>query len=719
MKKYLIKGLLALVVGGFVASCADDKVDYIPISQQKATAYEDAFKELIGGEVAPNHDWGFKKTSIIEQPSEARANTRGSEPNSAVWSDYGYPEKPGTLKETTPSGKSEEEIVTEWFQNHTIADAVTLDCNNYWVLQVHYKNYDYTANQHEWEKYENDQEVWKTSTTPVNPLGHMDQIFANKNADGTSSDHIYNFNTGSGSYMLVINSETQYGFGYEESWGTSDNHVYNRSFMAHIVDEANGIDGYYVGFDYQAYKRSNVQYTNSNGETIYYNNNKDWALEPDGVYDDRIIKIVPGTAAREISNTTGGGTSSSSTATRTDRVERRRIVAQGRIFCEDLGTNEITTSDIDFNDAVFDAKIWKVGQFNVTYVNGNYSSETDYLTDVYDYGIDDDGTENGKFRYIAEICLLAAGGTVPLKIGGNDGFEIHSKFGEGNGRNILHTTIINTMGAPSQRNFTTTVNTEKCNAVTAEIDITSLVKGKSAIGLDIIPIEVQWVRGDRNQVGELDANFGEAPQKLCVPIGTPWVYERIPVTDAYKDFSNYATNYTTDNNLTFWASDNKIDPDMLYPSKPVGMTAEAVCETTFTGNSYHDKTITTGTTTTTTTDILVLAEETHEFPGESTQGVTVNIFNKDLHAGDVIRVTGSNTGSDPHSLEVALIPSDSEVWSTRLYNTTVDFTSGTITFEVTQEVVDALPASKQAFGVWGRNITVTKFERIRTTRSSN
>ena len=85
MKKYLIKGLLALIVGGFVASCADDKVDYIPIEQQKATAYAEAFKELIGGEVAPDHDWGFTKTSLVEDLSEA--STRAVDVNGNEWPD--------------------------------------------------------------------------------------------------------------------------------------------------------------------------------------------------------------------------------------------------------------------------------------------------------------------------------------------------------------------------------------------------------------------------------------------------------------------------------------------------------------------------------------------------------------------------------------------------------------------------------------------------------
>ena len=70
MKKYLINGLLALVAGGFAASCADHDVDYVPIAQQKTQAYEQAFKELIGGEVDPNQDWGFTGTPISELEEE-------------------------------------------------------------------------------------------------------------------------------------------------------------------------------------------------------------------------------------------------------------------------------------------------------------------------------------------------------------------------------------------------------------------------------------------------------------------------------------------------------------------------------------------------------------------------------------------------------------------------------------------------------------------------
>jgi hypothetical protein len=375
MKKYLMTGIAAIAMCAAFTSCSKDveQVSQEDLNnleaEQIVNAYNQAFIKTFG-QPAANQDWGFGTST--------RGITRGgSEPNQTVWPNYGYPQKPGSLKTTTPSGKSEEEIVTEWFQTHTIADAVTLDCNDYWVLQVHYKNYNYTANQHEWEKYENGKEVWKTGTQQINPIGHMDQIYANTDANGTSSDHIYNFNTNSGSFMLVLDSETKYGFGYEESWGTDNKHVYGNSFMAHIVDEANGIDGYYVGFDYQAYKLENVQYTNNNGETITYTNNKAWALEPDGVYDDRIIKIVPGK----------------------DKAPDYDV----RIIAEDLNAKaedgDIENSDWDFNDVVFDV---------------NFTDDNN-----------------------AEVTLIAAGGTLPLIVGKAnpvDGvsypdFEVHSLFG--------------------------------------------------------------------------------------------------------------------------------------------------------------------------------------------------------------------------------------------------------------------------------------------------
>ncbi|MBE6257438.1 MAG: hypothetical protein E7103_05710 [Prevotella sp.] len=688
MKKYLIKGLLALVVGGFTASCADKDGDYVPVGQQKATAYADAFKELIGGEVAPNHDWGFTKTSLVDET----ASTRVAETNANEWFSGTNPKFSG-LVEPAPITDREEEVVTKWFKDNRYPSSDPISLSTFFVQQVHYGTQVYTA-------------VGDNNTTyEVTGGNHMDWLCAYSNTERNVTswspyteeavsvaghdDHINNFNTSaperSGIQLMMYSSTSR--FGFSESYNTnpvregdavsSENKrlYYNYVLKAIQVD---GVWGYYVGFDYE-----------SHGDRGDY--------DPNGYYDDRIVKIVPGDGV--ITFTPGGGSSSSSTSTRTDRIERRRLVSQGRIFCEDLGTDaaRMTKSDIDFNDAVFDAKIWRLGQYDVTYVNGNYSSETDYLEGIYDNGL-----ENGKFKYIAEIRLLAAGGTVPLKIGGKYGFEIHAKFGEGNNRTIAHTTIINTMGAPSQANFSTTVSTETCDAVTVEVDITSLVAGKSEIGLDIIPIDVEWVSQTGQSVGELTADFGKAPQKLCVPIGTPWVYERIPITDAYKDFAAYATSRTP----LFW--DGTKNESLLYPSLPEGMTPETGETFNVNTNPYHDRVVTQGTTTTTTVTETVLWEG--EFTAANASGGSnseeFTLYSKDFAVGDKMRIYGEATGNDPWVSIHAVVNG-----SWKKYADCV-ITSPYTDIVVTQDMINEMTLKT---ALWGKFCKVTKICKVVTT----
>lgn len=669
MKKYLIKGLLALVVGGFTASCADKDGDYVPVGQQKATAYADAFKELIGGEVAPNHDWGFTKTSIVSEP----AGTRVAATNSNQWFD-GVTEQFKHLVKPADVTAREEQVVSDWFKNnqHPTCDPIYL--SEFFVQQVYFgtKSYNGTDN--------------NGYAKSVVGGSHMDYLYA-WDPSKSALDHINNFNTsapsreGSGlnNMQLMQNSSTET-FGFHESFNSDNQRYYSVKDYNWVIKAipVDGVWGYYVGFDYE-----------SHGNQGEYN--------PDGFFDDRIVKIVPGNGIYEY--TPGGGSSSSSTSTRTDRIERRRLVSQGRVFCEDLGTDaaRMTKSDIDFNDAVFDAKIWRLGQYDVTYVNGNYSSETNYLEGIYDNGL-----ENGKFKYVAEIRLLAAGGTVPLKIGGNNGFEIHAKFGEGNNKTIGHTTIINTMGAPSQANFSTTVSTETCDAVTVEVDITSLVAGKSEIGLDIIPIDVQWVSQTGQSVGELTADFGKVPQKLCVPIGTPWIYERIPVTEAYGDFAAYATSRTP----LFW--DGTKNESLLYPSIPEGMTPETGETGNVNTNPYHDRVVTQGTTTTTTVTETVLWEGEIEFANASggSNSEEFTLYSKDFAVGDKMRIYGEATGNDPW---VSIHAVNNGSW--------INYAGCVVTSPYTDIVVtqDMINAMTLKTALWGRFCKVTKICKVVTT----
>ena len=674
MKKYLIKGLLALVVGGFTASCADKDGDYVPVGQQKAAAYADAFKELIGGEVAPNHDWGFTKTSIIEDFSQTRANTRAFtrgnsmgeviKPDMTTFPGYSterthsdnYRSPEGYADIVAPITTAEAAWVQAWFDDPANAGLSEegRDFDNFFVQQVAHRCYNTDKPGYFWEmKNGVEEKTQKTYNVKMDQL----RIGPTRDESDAVTLHIYDFNAvdnGQNAWNLIYvqgGSSKQFGYhaSYDDSWQWKFRCVQltvpGRCFGEGEADRT----GWYVGLSYWTDK---IEVAGVKGERIGENDvnqGNDW-----------ILKIVPGDITPS-----GGETSNTTTTTRKDRVERSRLVRQGRIFCEDLGTNadKISKSDIDFNDAVFDAKIWRKGQFDVQYLNDTYDSESEYLEGIYTNGINqttgidynfetEDVIVNGKFKYVAEICLLAAGGTVPLKIGGDkEGFEIHDKFGKGqkSPRTISHTTIINTVGAPSQEQFTTTVSTDVCDAVTVEVDITDLVKaaiekGNTDIGLDIIPIDVEWVSGNHQSVGELSSEYGQAPQKLCVPIGTPWVYERIPITTAYKDFKEYAKDYSPSNPLTFWdLVKNTIDTNYLYANGPEGMTAETGESGNIGSNPFYDEVIIKGPTTTTTVVETVLWEGEMTF-GASDANQTIKLYSTTFDAGNDIRIYGSSNG---------------------------------------------------------------------------
>lgn len=100
MKKYLIRGTLALFVGGMMASCADEG-EYIPLAQQKLQAFEQVFKDVYG-DIAPNQDWGFSdemiladgdsvEATIVENETPATAGTRAmTRATEAEWAQYAH-----------------------------------------------------------------------------------------------------------------------------------------------------------------------------------------------------------------------------------------------------------------------------------------------------------------------------------------------------------------------------------------------------------------------------------------------------------------------------------------------------------------------------------------------------------------------------------------------------------------------------------------------------
>ena len=298
-------GVAAAAICLGLSNCS--RYDFTPISEgeQAYANYENAFIQKFG-EPAPDQTWGFGSADANNGGVAQGAATRTANTNSNQWANtYNVP------AEITDA---ERKYVMDWFATHTKAEGEPLDVKNYFIQHVGYSDDQYTVNNNVYEKFENNQEIFRTETSTVNSKNQMDFIYANLNADGSERDHVNNFNAGSGDIMLMVNSETKYGFSFHDSWG--DNYVTQNYFMAEIDVPGVG-KGWYVGLDYQTKKTTRNGHTQQDYVSAF--------LQPDGKYTDRVLKIVPAILKCNI-----------------------------RIIAEDLSASE--GSDFDFNDVIFDVK---------------------------------------------------------------------------------------------------------------------------------------------------------------------------------------------------------------------------------------------------------------------------------------------------------------------------------------------------------------------------
>jgi hypothetical protein len=235
------------------------------------------------------------------------------------------------------------------------------------------------------------------------------------------------------------------------------------------------------------------------------------------------------------------------TQTKIEYWLKRELVGEpGRVFCEDLG--RISSNDLDFNDVVFDAYVYKVTYITRTIVTDENGTVT--TTDVETSTI-----------YETAIVLLAAGGTLPLTVAG---VEVHQALA-----NASTSTIINTI----ENNEGSYGNTYLKDV--APVRLTSVdAKGNSInvfpySSIEAIPIKVKQTD---IAVLELSAEPGDAPHKICVPVGTKWAKERIKLRDAYPSFTDYVRDHT----VQFWTTgiaENLYTSGTDYPVLPVvGMT---------------------------------------------------------------------------------------------------------------------------------------------------
>jgi len=298
----------------------------------------------------------------------------------------------------------------------------------------------------------------------------------------------------------------------------------------------------------------------------------------------------------------------------------KKIVDQGRVFCEDIATAyRNVTEDIDYNDIVFDARVWQIYDQDATTVNNITSN-----SDPYNY------------RWQYDISLLATGGTIEEKI---NGIDVHNKFGVGQSF-MVNTWTPNCVSTLSgQWNTPTNVIQPKDFSYTLTYDELPLDpedNSKRLAGINTIPIEVHY--GGKQMVALENRNIEErtgedgnkyivssAPYKLCLPVGTQWPIERANIQSAYPDF----TSYVSSPNYLFY----KGTPvsDKLYTQAPEssiqkdGKTTESPEEVTQSGDAENS-------------NVWVV------WKGDvSTDGSAITLYNFTFQSGQTLRFFGTGT----------------------------------------------------------------------------
>lgn len=319
---------------------------------------------------------------------------------------------------------NEIEVVSEWFATHESPNSVNVNWSDFFV--------------------------WQVSSTDAGK-SHMDQLWCG--ATKETMEHVNNFNAGNcadgshvGHAMVMVNSGTLE-WAYQESLNNVDHTIYDHfvCIPGYIIAPDNPYvrDYYYVGLDYDAAGTDPNQH-----------------VERDNFYNDWIVRINPG----EYKN------------------------AQ-RVFVEDLiatKLEDVTSSDWDFNDAVFDVYF-----------------EKSYYPEV---------------KLDAVITLHAAGGTLPLTVAGK---EVHAMM---------------------LQDVKTMINTKAAKYGKAADGIAPAIFRVKVSDNPEVQVTANDIKVEVNNNGkttELTAVQGEATQKLCGPSSLNWCDEKVNIKTVYNNFVPY------------------------------------------------------------------------------------------------------------------------------------------------------------------------------------
>ena len=510
MKKYLIRGALALVVCGCMISCQDHDEFVGNVIQAKTQAFDEAFVEAYG-EIQAGHDWGFGSVGQA-------IRTRSADTKNNMWYTY------EGITIPSPITAAERKAVADLFsEEHREACTVTIDLTNFFIQQVYKGGSTYSS----WADQNG------AITENILGSGHMEEVGC-----GPDNDYVNTANHGTlaatdvwtsnsehhtDSIMLMVNSSTSK-FWYKNTLGTK-NTVYGDHYF---IIEYDG--NYYVGFDFQS--EANDTRTGSG----YLEGDK--IVDRDYKFNDWIVKIVPAYG--------DGDTPQPKTIPQVYEVTQetqsayyevwqgKRVTEIGRVMAEDLGSSN--KNDMDYNDVVFEARI--VTPYTEIRQKANEGATEYTNTEVSNVDINNTSYTAGDGTPYANIKLLAAGGTIPIEVAGID---VHNAFGA-----IGKTTMINTE------------NPNMTNGTYATCEPTDLQKDGGDknfdySSIDDIPITAQFA----NNTVIID-NSDSVPHKICVPTSAPWPLERIEMNEAYSNKFGSGLKgatgggYVQDRSVQFW-----------------------------------------------------------------------------------------------------------------------------------------------------------------------
>ena len=603
MKKYLITAAMAVAVSGALVSCHEDEITGSAV-EQKIQAFEDLFVQAFG-KPDPNHTWGFGDPIVVEEArTRAEVNVNGNLWNSRP--SLGETEEADVLKYMDMT------LAEMTQKGNKYAKEFPVNLVNYFVTQVHTGDDRYgTAQSPNNKTVLGSEKMNNLHIAMVESAARPNSSIRGALPGGEGDwEHVNNFNAGTsqdwGGNTMFINSGT-FDFAYESS---EDSKYHNRWIVVKgsDIDAAKYGNYYYVCFDFEGVPNECITYydfyytderggrqhgngqlngyfetlqdiknagitslNDGGGRYINVNNIAEadftinrWGQDNmlfrgDNNYSDWIIRLVAATPKVDIPKvkvpTATGG--------KTTRVIKsgEQVVQSGRVFCEDIVAAQYDFEDLDYNDVVFDAAIvHKYRKLISTYYdkdNKLIPSTPENPNPKIEYGnFGIDGQADGYSEYYAKVCLLAAGGTLPIsiQIGNMYNGEIHNILGSKSTSIMINTlskdqrervnmATVDYSPAVDLKRVVDKVETDKFEGIT---DIKNDIKLDVQYGNVATTIESEYYNGDKNVV---------ASAKFMVPLGTPWAKERVNIATAYPQFTSWVNNETNEDGTVkypFW-----------------------------------------------------------------------------------------------------------------------------------------------------------------------